>query len=164
METDVITHPLVSGMAPETSRSLEIPSKPVLGLPIARVIPQDVHSVLDYVSGATTLCGAFVAHEPMTRVASVALGAAGLGVAKLTDCRLSVLRLIPIEVHEGIDYAYGIAAIAAPFVLGYWRKDPIAAVLHVAAGVTTIIASLFTDYRAARGVGRQRAHARANAY
>jgi hypothetical protein len=39
-------------------------------------------------------------------------------------------------------------AIAAPFVLGYWKKAPVIAAAHVIAGATTIIASLFTDYRA----------------
>jgi len=32
---------------------------------------------------------------------------------------------------------------------------PLVAALHVAIGIGTIVASLFTDYRAYRGVGRR---------
>jgi hypothetical protein len=32
--------------------------------------------------------------------------------------------VIPIEVHETIDHVWGAAAIAAPFVFGYWKKAP----------------------------------------
>jgi hypothetical protein len=39
----------------------------------------------------------------------------------MTDYRLSVAKVIPIEAHEVIDHAWGLAAIAAPFVLGYWK-------------------------------------------
>ena len=44
-------------------------------------------------------------------------------------------------------------AIAAPFVLGYYKKDPAIAAIHVMLGASTILVSLFTDYRAAEGVG-----------
>lgn len=128
------------------------PSKPILRglLPLARVIPQDVHSVMDYADGATTLSGAVMTDDPTARIASLALGGSALGVSALTDYRLSLAKVIPIEAHEIIDYAWGAMAIAAPFALGYWKRSPRVAMMHIMAGASQILASLFTDYRAAR--------------
>ncbi|HWO26867.1 MAG TPA: hypothetical protein VNO30_49395 [Kofleriaceae bacterium] len=127
------------------------PSKPLLGvLPLARLIPQDVHSVMDYANGLVTGSGAFLADCPSAKIASIALAAAGTSVSALTDYRLSAAKLIPIEQHEVIDHLWGIAAIAAPFVFGYWKKSPTVALMHVMAGASSILASLFTDYRSCK--------------
>jgi len=120
-------------------------------LPIRRVIPQDVHSMLDYSGSLTHVLGTIGA-GPNAMLAGAVLAAAGASVSMCTDYRLSVAKLIPIEVHEVIDYVWGAAAIAAPFALGYFKKDKVASFLHIGTGVLTIVASMFTDYRAARGV------------
>jgi hypothetical protein len=133
-----------------------IPARPLLGkLPLARVIPQDVHSVMDYADAGGVLAGAFVSECPKARAASSILGGSGLVASALTDYRLSLAKVIPIEAHEVIDYSFGVCAIAAPFVLGYRKTAPLVAASHVLIGVGTILASLFTDYRAYRGVGRR---------
>jgi hypothetical protein len=41
--------------------------------------------------------------------------------------------------------------MAMPFLLGYVRKDPIAAAIQIVTGFMTCVASLFTDYRASKG-------------
>lgn len=130
-----------------------VPSKPVAGiLPLARVVPQDVHSVLDYVHSAGFFASAKLARTGRGRAVGVALGIGLSGVSLATDCRLSAAKLLPIELHEKLDYAGGIAAIAAPFVLGYAKKDPVAALIHIGLGIGTIVTSLFTDYRASKGI------------
>ncbi len=128
------------------------PSRPIAKglLPLARLIPQDVHSVMDYVDGVNTGAGAFLTDDPAARIASIALGASALGVSAMTDYRLSVAKVIPIEGHEVIDYAWGAMAIAAPFVLGYWKRSPRVAMMHIMSGAGQILASLFTDYRSAK--------------
>jgi hypothetical protein len=131
------------------------PSKPLLGLPLARVIPQDVHSIADYVNGAAVGAGLFLTKKKSARTASGILGASVLLVSALTDYRLSLAKVIPIEAHEAADHVWGLSCIAAPFLFGYWKKAPQVAIAHVATGVMTIVASLFTDYRAERGVGRR---------
>jgi hypothetical protein len=137
------------------SPSLELPAKPLLGvLPLARIIPQDIHSMMDYAAAGTCLGTAMWADTTGARVAGAMLGASGLCVSALTDYRLSAAKIIPIEAHEAIDHVWGLATMAAPFVLGYWKKDPAVAAIHVLTGASTILASLFTDYRAAEGVGR----------
>jgi hypothetical protein len=133
-----------------------IPSKPLLNaLPLARLIPQDVHSVMDYVDGAIVGAGAFMTSCPSARAASCLLGGSGIAVSALTDYRLSLAKVIPIEAHEVIDYGFGVSAIAAPFVFGYYKTAPLVAAMHIATGVGTILTSLFTDYRAYEGVGEQ---------
>lgn len=128
------------------------PSKPLAKglLPLARVIPQDVHSVMDYADGVNCSAGAFLSDDPRARIASIFLGASVLGVSALTDYRLSVAKVIPVEGHEVLDYAWGAMAIAAPFVLGYWKKSPRVAMMHIMSGAGQILASLFTDYRSAK--------------
>lgn len=130
-----------------------VPSKPVLGvLPLARLIPQDVHSVLDYVHTAGFFASAAVARTSRGRMMGVILGAGIGGTSAVTDYRLSAAKVLPIELHEKLDYVGGITAIAAPFVLGYVKKDPIAAMIHIGLGIGTVLTSLFTDYRASKGI------------
>jgi hypothetical protein len=127
-------------------------ARPLFGvLPIKRFVPQDIHSLLDYANGLTVMGAAMGADKPAC-TAGLALGMANVGVSLLTDYRLSLRKIIPIEVHEFIDYAWGLAAIASPFVFGYARRSPRTAIVHIAAGVRAIIVSMFTDYRAQVGV------------
>lgn len=124
------------------------PSKLLLGaLPISRLIPQDVHSVLDYTDGVAVGTGALMTDDPAARIASIALAASTIGVSAITDYRLSAAKIVPIETHEVVDYVWGIAAIAAPFVLGYWKRAPRVALTHVVAGAGRLLSSLLTDYR-----------------
>ncbi|RYZ01796.1 MAG: hypothetical protein EOO73_34180 [Myxococcales bacterium] len=144
----------------EGARSLSVgePSKPLLGrLPLARVVPQDVHSVMDYVDAGGVLTGAFLTNCPKAKAASWAMGTSGIAASSITDYKLSLAKVLSIETHEAIDYAWGFSAVAAPFVFGYRKSAPHVAALHIALGLGTIVASLFTDYRAYRGVGRRAA-------
>lgn len=137
------------------SLSVGMPSRPLLGrLPLARVVPQDVHSVMDYLGAGGVLLGAFVSDCPRAKTASWVIGASGLMASAVTDYRLSLAKVVPIETHEVIDYAFGVSAISAPFLFGYRKTAPLVAATHIAIGIGTILASLFTDYRAFRGVGR----------
>lgn len=130
-----------------------VPSKPLLGLlPLARVIPQDVHSVADYLCAGAFMMSAKLARTNRARAAGMTLAMSDAGVSLLTDYRLSVAKLVPIEVHEVADHVTGMSAIAAPFVLGYAKKDPVAAAIQIVTGLGMIVASLFTDYRASKGV------------
>jgi hypothetical protein len=77
------------------------PSRPLLGaLPLARLIPQDVHSMLDYANGAATTGLAFGTDCPRARAASLALGTSYTAVSLLTDYRLSVAKVIPIPTRR----------------------------------------------------------------
>ncbi|MFP2932468.1 hypothetical protein ACLESO_46440 [Pyxidicoccus sp. 3LG] len=137
----------------DKSAAAGILSRPLFGrLPLRRWIPQEVHSLLDYKGGAATVAAGIASGDPVAKAAGLALGSSVIGVSLLTDYRLSLTKLIPIEAHEIADYVYGAAAILAPFVLGYARRSPVAAAIHVLVGVSTIAASLVTDYRCQTGM------------
>jgi hypothetical protein len=116
-------------------------------LPIARLVPQDIHSVLDYVNGLTVASGALLDDNTAAFSASLGLGASIIAASLMTDYRLSAVKLIPIRSHEVADYLWAGSCIAAPFLLGYWKKAPRVAMTHVMTGAATILVSLFTDYR-----------------
>ncbi len=128
------------------------PSRPLFGLPLRRVISQDVHSLLDYSSGLALFASAALANRPAAKWAGISLGSALIGVSALTDYRLSLAKVVPIEAHEVTDYVGGLSALVAPFALGYGRRSRAATWLQVGVGLTTIVASLFTNYRAYRGI------------
>lgn len=137
-------------------RHAGVPAEPVLGvLPIRRAIPQDVHSILDYSNGILVAWSGLTSRKRKARVAGAVLGATIVSVSLLTDYRLSVAKLIPIEVHEALDYVWSASVIAAPFAFGYYKRAPLTTFAQVLTGAATILGSLFTDYRAERGVGRR---------
>lgn len=133
-----------------------IPSMPLLGLPVRRLVPQDVHSVMDYAGGLSLLAAGLLTSHPAAKATAFALGGGIIGTSLLTDYRLSLAKVVPIEVHEASDYAVGLAAAILPTALGYRssRTARLASWIQVAVGLSTIAASLFTDYRAVRGRGR----------
>src|SRR5437763_1625723 len=80
-----------------------IPSRPLLGvLPVARVIPQDLHSVMDYAGGLALAVAGQMSRSAAARAAGMALGGSAAATALMTDYRLSLAKLIPIEVHEAL--------------------------------------------------------------
>lgn len=144
----------------DTSAAAGIPAMPLLGdrLPLRRLIPQDIHSLLDYQGSLSVLGAGLLSGCAVARAAGVVLGSAGLGVSLLTDYRLSLRKLIPIEVHEVIDHVWSLGVIAAPFLLGYSRRSRWVTGVNVLVGVSTLLASLVTDYRAQRGVQWGKGH------
>ena len=152
--------PLEERIANSRKMSVGTPSKPLFGaLPLARLIPQDCHSFMDYGNGLALVACSMATDDRAAQLASSVLASSILGVSAVTDYRISIARVLPIETHELLDHAWGLAAIAAPFVLGYWKTAPKIAMAHIGAGVFTILGSLVTDYRAyshrTRGIRRR---------
>ncbi|MDQ3339763.1 MAG: hypothetical protein M4D80_31770 [Myxococcota bacterium] len=137
-------------LAERMSRPMSVgtPSKPVLGLPLARIIPMDCHSFMDYGNGLVTASTALATDDKAAQLASITLASLVVGVSVITDYRVSIAKILPIEVHEVADYVWGASAIALPFVLGYWKTSPKVAVTHIFAGIGSIVGALITDYRA----------------
>ena len=128
------------------------PSMSLLGLPLRRVVPQDVHSLLDYSNGLTLIASACLSRNQSAAWAGATIGSLLIGTSAISDYRLSLAKLLPIEVHEAMDYLGGFAAIAAPFALGYHRRSRAATWLQVGVGLSSIAVSMFTNYRAQRGI------------
>ncbi len=129
-------------------------SHPLVGvLPLGRIVSQDVHSLIDYAVGIVAVTAPFFGRRTTrSRVVGASLAGAILGVSAVSDYRLSVKKLVPIEAHEIVDYAFGAVAITSPFLFNYWRRSPVAAAAHVACGALVVLKSLLTDYRATRGI------------
>lgn len=127
------------------------PSRPLGGhLPLRRLVPQDLHSLLDYAGSVVLGLGAVLANDARAQYASVGFMLFGLIASAFTDYRISLCRLIPIEVHEVLDLALGVAVMAAPFVLGYAQTSGAVAALHAVGGAFLVVEALLTDYRAYR--------------
>jgi hypothetical protein len=143
----------------DRSNAAGVLSRPLPGgLPLRRWVPQGLHSVCELALGAkVAVAGELSGVEPARR-AGMALGLGLMGLTVLTDSRVSLSRLVPIELHELADYGWGVAAIAAPFVGGYARRAPLTTAVHVLAGAAMLVGALFTDYRCRSGMhlGKER--------
>ena len=122
-------------------------SKPILGLPLARWIPQDCHSFMDYGNGLVTAGAALATDDKAAQLAGLTLASLVLGISAVTDSRISVAKLVPIEVHEVCGLRVGSAAIARRSC-SLLKSSPKVAAVHVVAGFASIVAPLLTDYRA----------------
>jgi hypothetical protein len=143
----------------DRSNAAGVLSRPLPGgLPVRRWVPQGVHSVTELALGAAVaVAGGLSGVEPAAR-AGLALGLGLAGVTLLTDSRVTLSRLVPIELHELTDYGWGVAAIAAPFVGGYARQAPVTAAVQVLAGAALLLGAFVTDYRCRSGMhlGKER--------
>jgi hypothetical protein len=145
--TPEIIAPEVTFPVDDRPLSHGVPARSLAGLPLVRAIPQDVHSILDYATALAVAVAGFLAGERRARIACRVLGGVGVAQSLVTDYRLSAVKLMPIEIHEVRDYVWGAVNIAAPFVLGYRKRDRVASAIQIAAGAGVILAALFTDYR-----------------
>jgi hypothetical protein len=139
--------PEVAFPVDDSALSKGVPVRSRLGLPLARLIPQDIHSLVDYATALAVGVAGFVAEQRRARIVGRAVGAVGLLQSLASDYRLSAVKLMPIELHELGDYVWGAVNLAAPFALRYRRKERVASAIQIAAGATLIAIALFTDYR-----------------
>jgi hypothetical protein len=137
----------------DRSAAAGVVSRPLAGgLPLRRWLPQDAHSLLDIAAGLAVALAGRLSGDRRAQSVGGLLGLKLVGTTLLTDSRLTLSRLVPIELHELVDYGWGLATVAAPFVGGYARKAPGTAVVHVLAGTAVLLGSLVTDYRCRSGM------------
>ncbi|MCM2323567.1 MAG: hypothetical protein NDJ90_09940 [Oligoflexia bacterium] len=80
------------------------------------------HNILDYVIGVFLFfCPALFGFAGIdaARNTFVALGVGLVAYSLLTDYRYSIVKLIPLSIHMGLDVAIGVALLLAPSVFGY---------------------------------------------
>jgi hypothetical protein len=143
----------------DRSAAAGIISRPLPGgLPLRRWMPQGAHSLFELAAGLVVAGAGWLSGVRPARRAGLALGLGLAGVTLLTDTRVSLSRLIPIELHELSDHGWGLAAMAAPFVGGYARRAPGVAAVQVLAGAAMLVGALVTDYRCRSGMhlGKER--------
>jgi hypothetical protein len=112
-----------------------------------RIIPTQVHGVLDYLTGGTLLSapGLLALGEVPTsaRVLRLAGGGAAL-YSLLTDYELGVVKLVPMPLHLALDAASGAFLAASPWLLGFAREGRRYWLPHVVVGVTEMLAAATT--------------------
>lgn len=114
-----------------------------------RVIPTQVHAVLDYLTG-----GALVAAPRLLGLTGTTAGkvldlAGGIATAQslLTDYELGLIKAIPMRSHLALDAASGAIVAASPWLFGFAGNGRKYWLPHVIVGATEILAAATTKTR-----------------
>jgi hypothetical protein len=93
----------------------------VLGKAMPKVASPKTHAVLDYATAVIFLAGAvfFWRRNRRAAVASLICGAAGAGVAALTDYPGGIKRAISFPLHQKLDLGLSSMAATMPGFLGF---------------------------------------------
>lgn len=136
-----------------------------------RIIPTGIHAVMDYLLGIILVGTPFVLGfapgfaaedalvDPWATYIMVVLGFALIIYSLLTDYELSLVALIPMRVHLGLDGLSGALLAVSPWLFGFVS---FVFLPHVVLGAIEILAALMTDptpyrkRRAARGIDARR--------
>ena len=109
-----------------------------------RLIPTRVHGMLDYVVGASLIVVPLIVSFPGSGArfwVPVALGAAAVVYAFVTDYELGVVRLLPMPAHLLLDALSGVLLAASPWLFGFadrvWAPHLLAGLFEIAAAATT---------------------------
>lgn len=110
-----------------------------------RIIPRNVHAVLDYLMGFLLMAVPFVFGFDESQNASgvfMAVGATVLVYSVLTRYELGLVKVIPFHVHLVLDFIGGVLLAASPWLMGFadyivWP--------HVTFGLLEIGAALMTS-------------------
>jgi hypothetical protein len=117
-------------------------------MPLPRPIDATLHGVTDYTAG-TTLLTVFprLAHIVGTESARQirTAGAIHAGYSTMTDYPLGIFKVIPYQVHLGLDAVGALALAATPFISGQWKKGTKHWVPHVALCLFELSSLLLTD-------------------
>ena len=115
-----------------------------------RVIPTQIHGLLDYATGGTLLSAPRLlgldAVPASARVLRLAGGGAAL-YSMLTDYELGVVKLLPMPVHLALDAASGAFLASSPWLLGFAKKGPRYWLPHVLVGATEMLVAATTKTR-----------------
>jgi len=109
-----------------------------------RFISTRAHGVMDYIVGLLLLVAPYLlgfADGSAAQWVPMILGVAIVGMALMTDFELSLVRLIPMPLHLGIDIAGGLLLLASPWLFGFADRiawpHVIVGILEVGLALTT---------------------------
>ena len=112
-----------------------------------RFMTTRMHGMADYLVGIILILAPYIlgfADGSAAQWVPQILGAGTIVYSLLTDYELGAMRVIPMPVHLGIDFASGLLLLASPWLFGF--ADRIAWP-HVLFGLIEIGASLTTQTR-----------------
>jgi hypothetical protein len=90
-----------------------------------RILSTRIHGMLDYAMGVLLLAAPYLfgfATGGAKQWIPMALGAAMIGLALLTDYELGAARVISMPVHLGIDIGSGLLLAASPWLFGFAQE------------------------------------------
>jgi len=92
-----------------------------------RFVTKTMHAYIDYPVGLLLIAAPFIlgigASNPIAMWLSVVTGVAALILTFLTDHETGVVKVLPYSFHLMVDFAVGVAFVAAPFILGFKGLD-----------------------------------------
>ncbi|QIN77919.1 hypothetical protein GBA65_04615 [Rubrobacter marinus] len=114
-----------------------------------RVIPTQVHAVLDYVTGGALVAAPRLLGMHGTTAGKVLDLAGGIATAQslLTDYELGLVKVIPMRTHLTLDAASGALVAASPWLFGFAGNGRRYWLPHVLVGTTEILAAALTKSR-----------------
>ena len=114
-----------------------------------RVIPTQVHAVLDYLTGGTLVAAPRLLGLHGTTAGKILGLAGGIATAQslLTDYELGLVRVIPMRAHLTLDAASGAFVAASPWIFGFADRGTRYWLPHVVVGATEILAAATTRTR-----------------
>ena len=109
-----------------------------------------MHGVLDYAVVTFFLAApSLFGLAGLPAVIAYALAGIHLLLTVATDFPPGVVKLVPLPVHGGIEFAVSLLLPALPWLLRF-AADPTARNLYVGAGAAIFVTWLITDYREPR--------------
>jgi len=116
-----------------------------------RFISGSLHGILDYAAAVVLIVVPlllnFQAASPLALWLSVAAGVLLVAYSLITDYGLSLVKLIPFNVHLILDALAGLAFVAAPFLFGF---EALIRTFYLVNGMIVILLVITTDPRISR--------------
>ena len=111
-----------------------------------RVIPTQVHAVLDYLTGGTLVAAPRLLGLSGTTAGKVLDLAGGIATAQslLTDYELGLVKVVPMRTHLTLDAMSGAMVAASPWIFGFANNGTRYWLPHVLVGATEILAATTT--------------------
>lgn len=109
-----------------------------------RVIPTQVHGVLDYLTGGALLAAPGLLGLQDEPRAALALRLAGGGAtiySLLTDYELGLLKVLPMPAHLALDAMSGVLLASSPWLFGFAQRGARFWLPHTLVGATEVLAA-----------------------
>jgi len=115
-----------------------------------RVIPTNVHGVIDYLTGGLLLAVPYLlgfADGTAAQWVPQIVGVVIIGQSLMTQYELSIAKIIPMPTHLMLDMGAGALLAASPWLFGFSETVYLP---HLIVGVSEILIALISENRAPR--------------